>query len=356
MKVLLNGATGGTNFGDFLFARMFHDAVSAQVGEENVFWYESRYCLSDFYKRHLKCRSRKHKLRDIDALICISGGYFCGGDVTLRQYLIRYLRYFHLCMRCILRKIPIAIVGVDIARPNSRIMDRIQRFILQRAELVVVRNEESLEQAKRYGVKNPLCTADTAHSISPDLYEHCAMQEEIAQITGKKLFFHVQPSQKEEARRLLPVVDRFVKNHPEYSVVVGADQYWSGDTSVEELAKEFSCSKVVVNRFDDPLALCKVLDAMDLIITPKLHVGIVGATLEKTVVSFSVHTEKIGRFYHQLGEDERSLPMKDFSEEKALSLLEKYKDVPIRVNPEILRASRKNLEYLSEFINKQLEG
>lgn len=355
MKVLLNGATGGTNFGDFLFARMFHDAVSAQVGEENVFWYESRYCLSDFYKRHLKCRSRKHKLRDIDALVCISGGYFCGGDTTLRQYIIRYLRYFHLCIRCIFRKIPIAIVGVDVAKPKWRAMDRIQRFILSRADLVVVRNEESLEQAKRYGVKAPVLTADTAHVIDPTMYENCAVQEDVAQSGGKKLFFHVQASCQDAAWRLIPAIDQFVKENPEYSVVIGVDQYCEEDAFLFAMAKAFSCPNVVVNNYDDPFALCKVLDMMDLIVTPKLHVGIVGATLGKSVVSFSVHTEKIGRFYHQLGEDERTLPMKDFSEDKAISLLEKYKDVPICVNPEILRASRKNLEYLKEFIDKQLD-
>ena len=32
MKILLNGATGGTNFGDFLFAEAFQQKVGNLVG------------------------------------------------------------------------------------------------------------------------------------------------------------------------------------------------------------------------------------------------------------------------------------------------------------------------------------
>lgn len=40
MKILLNGATGGSNFGDFLFAKMFSERIIKKIGQENVFWYE----------------------------------------------------------------------------------------------------------------------------------------------------------------------------------------------------------------------------------------------------------------------------------------------------------------------------
>ena len=49
MKVLLNGATSGTNFGDFLFAKMFQETLIRLIGEDNVYWYKSRCALSSFY-------------------------------------------------------------------------------------------------------------------------------------------------------------------------------------------------------------------------------------------------------------------------------------------------------------------
>ena len=352
MKILLNGATGGTNFGDYLFAKIFHEAVSRTVGEKNVIWHNSRYCLSDFYQRHLNYSPRKYSLKDIDMLVCISGGYFCGGDKTLWQYVARYLRYFHLCIRCILRKIPIAIIGVDVARSKAKLMDWIQKFILCRADVVIVRNKESYEQLKRYGVKEPICTADTAHVIKPADFKDCAVQEDVEQLQGKKLFFHVQASSRNAAKQLIPTVDRFVKRHPEYSIVIGLDQYCSNDDFLNELAEAFSSDKVVINHYDNPMELCKVLSMMDLIVTPKLHVGIVGASLSKSVVSFSMHTEKIARFYHQLEEDGRTMSMQNFSDDVASNMLEKYHDVPIYVNEDIIKAAESNLEYLQKFIQK----
>lgn len=352
MKILLNGATGGTNFGDFLFAKIFHETVSGMVGEENVVWHNSRYCLSDYYQRHLNYYPRKYSLKDIDMLVCISGGYFCGGDKTAWQYITRYFRYFHLCIRCILRKIPIAIIGVDVARSKAKLMDWIQKFILCRADVVVVRNQESYEQLKRYGVTEPVCTADTAHVIKPAAFEDCSVREDVARLEGKKIFFHVQASGRDVAKQLIPTVDRFVAKHPEYSVVIGLDQYCSNDAFLNELAGDFSAAKVVINHYDNPMELCKVLSMMDLIVTPKLHVGIVGASLSKSVVSFSMHTEKITRFYRQIEEDGRTMSMRDFSDDAALNMLEKYHDVPIRVHEDIIRAAESNLEYLKEFIQR----
>ena len=63
MKVLLNGATNGTNFGDFLFAEAFQNRVAEVVGIDNVYWYDSRYALSDFFKMHLHY-NKKYNLKE----------------------------------------------------------------------------------------------------------------------------------------------------------------------------------------------------------------------------------------------------------------------------------------------------
>ena len=102
--------------------------------------------------------------------------------------------------------------------------------------------------------------------------------------------------------------------------------------------------------YDYPTQLCTTLNEMDLIITPKLHVGIVGATLSKSVISFSIHSEKIKRFYNQLNEENRTLSMNDFDENKALAMLEEYHDKKIVLNESILKLSYRNFEYTKQFI------
>lgn len=52
MKIMLNGATAGTNFGDFLFAKMFQDKTAERVGLENVYWFNFR---NEGIKRVTQC-------------------------------------------------------------------------------------------------------------------------------------------------------------------------------------------------------------------------------------------------------------------------------------------------------------
>ncbi len=355
MKIMLNGATGGTNFGDYLFAEIFQNEVASLVGEENVYWYQSRYSMSDFYCRHLHYDRRRCRLSEIDALVSISGGYFCGADHGFRDYLIRYLRYFRLSLQCIRRKIPIAILGVEVAASKSRWLDRVQRYILTHAEVVTVRNEESLRQLQAYGVQNGILTADTAHTVRETLRVGGPADKADAH-AGKKLFFHVQYNQLAVAKRQIEALNLFLAQHPEYTVYIGADQYVPDEAQrLSDLAALIKANSIKTVPFDDPKDLCRTLSQMDFIVTPKLHVGIVGATYGKSVVSFSVHSEKIGRFYKQLHEEGRSLPMSAFTVEKAVSMMDTYCSTPMRVPEKITELAYENVRILRDFI-KSLSG
>ena len=355
MNVLLNGATGGTNFGDFLFAQMFQDYVGSIVGKENLYWYDGLFSMSDFYKNHLRY-NRSYKLKNIDTLVCISGGYFCGNDHSKRDYIIRYFSYFHIALRCIFHKIPVAIVAVEVGKSKNHFIDMIQKFILKKAKLVVVRNQESFEQLKQYGIKNAICTADSAHAINNDFFATRYIPEEILNINSPKMFFHVQLSQIDASYRVLPAINVFLKRHPDYYVIVGTDQYVPDQKErLQEVIKRIKCDRVLINQYEDPVALCKVLDNVDFIVTPKLHVGIVGATLGKSVVSFSIHNEKIVRFYNQLNENGRSLPMAKFDDAKAIDMLETYHNKPMHVSSEIISKAQDNFEMLGDFLLKVSE-
>lgn len=344
MKILLNGATAGTNFGDFLFAEAFQQEVSKLVCKDNVYWYESRYALSDFYKKHLHY-NKKYNLNEIDALICISGGYFCGNDQTIKDYIIRYLRYFKLCIRCIKKNIPVAIIGVDVGIPKNYLMKKIQEYILKNCSVLVVRNEESFKNLNVYGVKNAICTTDTAHAIVENLRLPEKTEKE-----NKKMFIHIDRNYIKEQEKLINPINSFLMKHPEYEVYLGTDQKRENDDELMKYLDQIKCKHKQLVPYGYPTQLCNILNEMDLIITPKLHVGIVGATLSKSVVSFSIHTEKIRRFYNQLNEENRTLSMNDFEENKALAMLEEYHDKKIVLKESILKLSYQNFEYVEQFI------
>lgn len=345
MKILLNGATGGSNFGDYLFAEIFQNEIEKFIGKENIYWYDSRYQLSDFYKKHLNYRKKKCRLSEIDALICISGGYFCGEDKSFKDYIIRYLRYFRICIKCINKKIPYIIIGIDVAHSKFKILDKIQKYVLKNAKIVTVRNVESIKTLKEYGITTGILTADTAHTVDKTL-----LRENQKHFDGKNIFFHVQMNRINDAQKIIPALNKFLETHTEYNVYVGTDQLISNDNSLKELAARIRAKHVKILPFDYPVDLCFILSEMDFIITPKLHVGIVGATLGKSVLSFSIHSEKISRFYNQLNESGRSLPMAEFTEEKALKMMENYYNKPIKIPEYIRNNAFKNLAYVDDFV------
>ena len=129
MKVMLSGATAGTNFGDLLFAKMFQQHISEHIGEENVFWYSTRFSMSSFFKNSLNY-SREGKTKDMDALVYVSGGYFCGNDKNLRDRIFRVLRYFVVGLKCNFYKIPYCIIGLEVSDPKNKWLRWIEKKVL----------------------------------------------------------------------------------------------------------------------------------------------------------------------------------------------------------------------------------
>lgn len=359
MKILLNGATSGTNFGDFLFAKMFSERVGKKIGNDNVYWYDGIFSLSSFYKKHLSY-DKKYRFKDIDALIYIAGGYFCGNDTLYRHYIIRFFSYFLIGMRCIIAKKPFGIFAVDVGEVKCRWLRWVEKTILKKAKIVIVRNKESLEVLEKYGIKDGILTADAVFGMDDSLFANETVSEEISACKDKKLFLHISSSNdvnNKIIKNVVPGLNEFLANHTEYAVVIGLDQYPENQKEIiESVASKIECKKVIYNYFDNPVQLCKVLDDMDCIVTPKLHVGIVGAKLSKSVISFSNHTQKISRLYNQLGETERSVSIDNCNEQLVKNMIEKYHNIPISVSDEMSNIAYKNFELLDGFIDEFLRG
>lgn len=355
MKILINGATAGTNFGDYLFAEMYQNYIACKIGKENVFWYDSRFSYSNFFKNNLK-NENKFDLKNIDAFLYMPGGYFCGQNSKLKNYLMVYLMYFRIGLKCLRKKIPYAILGMEISHSKNKIIERIQKKLLVNAKVVSVRNIESYEVAKSYGVKNLFCGADNVFSLDKSMFENITIPSELIDNKCKKIFFHINlkpDSNVEIQEKILPALNSFLENHPEYSVVVSGDQYYpSFKEELNSIANQVKSKNVIKYYYDNPIGLCKVIDCCDLIVTTKLHVGIVGARLSKSVISFSGHTEKIERLYKQLGEEGRTTPLNTLTIDKALLMLNKFHDTPIVVDNKIMDLANMHFSLLDEFLDK----
>lgn len=349
MKILLCGATAGSNFGDFMLAKIFQETVSDIVGSENVYWHNSFGSYSEFFEKNLN-NHNKYRLSKIDKMIYISGGYFFGSDCNIKQYIARFLRYFLIGIRCIIRKKPYIIIGMEVGQSKSKIITRIQKLIIKHSDYISVRNKESYDYVKKHIRKDVELTSDTAIGIPMDFYK---FEQFTFPKCNKRLFLHINSIPKNNSEiiaKIVPSVNKLLQKN-DYTVAISADQYSSYQSeALKEVAGKINTSKIELYTYDNPMKLCAILNASDLVITTKLHVGIFSSRFEKSVVSFSGYTDKIVRFYNQIGESDRSISLKQYDVETGYLMLDKYKDRDICINSEIIEMANNNLLHIKQFI------
>lgn len=352
MKILLHGATMGSNFGDFLFAKMFRVEVEKVPAVKKVYYYESRWALSDFFKKHLEY-DQKYSFRSISALVLFGGGYFLGNDRTIKDYVLRFLRYFLIALKCYIFKKPYAIIGVDVGISKNKCLQYIQKIVLKHARIVAVRNTESLVVMRSIGLDNVILTADPVFALDRNLFQNERMPGRIQSLNGPCLFLHINPHHNQNVliiNKVIPVINKFIESHQDYNVVVACDQAMGHDNALEKVLDAIETCNKVAYIYDKPMELCKVVDRCELIVTTKLHIGIVGAHLGKSVISFAGHADKIQRLYNQLGEGGRTIPLEDLTLDGGVEMLEKNYKQPTMIPKFVQDNAELNFVILRQFI------
>jgi polysaccharide pyruvyl transferase WcaK-like protein len=356
-KIMLHGATMGTNFGDFIFAKLFYDRVKDLNRDGETYFYESKYAMSDFFKKQLKYSFNysRNSLLKSDALVYISGGYFGERKQSLKESILRFLRYMVVGCYFVLRKKPIAIIGVGAGPLSNRFLKLCCKKIFNHASVITVRDNESKEYLKEYGVnKNIIVTTDSAQILSYlDFPKNIKQWVEGEFVSSKYIFLHINPGHDTNIaiiNKIVKPLNTFLKRHSEFGVIVGCDQYSHSKEELNKIKNCLVCENILLFDYNEPMSLCSVLNKVDLIITTKLHVGIIGVTCAKSVVSISGHSEKILRYYKQINESNRAIKISNCNNEMVLDLLERYYNTPIILDDKIFDLAKSNFEALNEFI------
>ena len=354
MKVLLCGATAGSNFGDYLLAQMFQDCASEVVGIENVYWYNRFYSYSNFFKKHLN-NDKNYRFSDIDMMVYISGGYFFGKDKKLKNYIARFFRYCLIGLQCIMFKKPYIIIGMEAGPSKSRIIKGIQAYLIKKAKYISVRNEESYDYVKKHIREDVVLTADTALALPKHF---CKCKSLKMPEVSKRVLLHIDSEAAGNVRiidKIVPVLNEFLKTNTEYVVALSPDQYSDiQKEALNQVAKKINTNNIEIYPYDDPFKLCMIIQNSDLVITTKLHVGIIAAKLEKSVVSFSSYTEKIKRFYAQIEESSRTLALDEFDTKVAYEMLCKFKCQGIRIDEYLIKQANNNILTTKKMIEDEL--
>lgn len=341
-KILIVGATYSNNFGDMLFAKMIADTL--YMDNEIKF-----YKLSEFAKNFVgEEKISDFKNAEADALVYMPGGFFGDRHVTsLIVTLYWFVRYFPIGLSFAFKGKPILVLGVGAGPCKYWIMRRIIQYICSRSKRVIVREEDSRDFLKTLGINSEV-TSDLAQLISRYDFKDIPLKKN----NKKKLLVHVNQNQN-VASVIIPAVKKFYSKHKEdYSIVLASDQVCANESIIFEQLLDFARDDVELYRYKDPLELCSVISQCDVVVSYKLHVGIVACSFGKSVIAVPEHYKKVERYYKHIGYPERVLPFYLAESSTVFDLIERYHEEYITVPPHILHAADKNYHYLIKFVGE----
>ena len=137
--------------------------------------------------------------------------------------------------------------------------------------------------------------------------------------------------------------------HPEYKVIIGNDILQNDDSNYEYAIKQIGKERVIYYKYSWPDELCSVIAQSNVVLTYKLHVGILAATFGCSVLSFSMH-EKIPRYYSQIQCPERCIDFDKANPEIVDMQLERFAGIPTSIPQSVLELANDNWSRLDQYL------
>lgn len=363
MRVMLQGYLQGANFGDILFAHMFYDKCKS-LGFDVDFYQYKDYGIGDFCRKELGYTRHNSYLRNYkaDALILISGGCLWDDRNRKGETRKRFYRYVLPARLYQMMGKPVYCLGVGGGPVDSRFLRYEIVKMLNNASVIQFRDEATCRVFEEYDVKNKITvTSDTAHIITSKMLKPLNEKSELDILSRgrKKILIHIPDGKPEDIKLLenvIPGVIRFLKKHKEYLVVLSNDnlrEIWPWELKeINRIRLKFE--EAGIERYDykyhDSWQMCSLINEMDCVVTSKLHVGVIGVALGKSVVAFPVSREKTVNYYNHIGESERCIHIDKVNEDIVYSQLEKYHDLPVFLSDRFRIEAEKNLSVIENLL------
>lgn len=307
-KVALHGSYFGYNFGDTLLCALFRHWINSVSDVEVVVPLASR------RNRQLIGADRRGLfafIRCTDVIFC-GGGYFGGpGQPSLKWSVRNYFRHFLIAELAMLTRKRISILGTGVGPVTSPFLRRELRRLVNHADQIIVRDEESRNFLQQeLGVSRSIIVDVDAAMYMPreffDKTPEVKESETTSQVPDPQVVaIHLTNFGAPQWEAMAEVIAEFCARESSIVPLLIVDSRTrSGQPAAQDKASQRL--HVLIPRAKqigyngDPTELCRVLDSTDLIVTNKLHVGIVGVVLGKNIISLPQHV-KTPRFYKQLG-------------------------------------------------------
>lgn len=347
-KVLIHCSTnyGTSNFGDVLFAYLILQRLT-EKGFQAAFYDLSPY-VSNYLYHVCELPEYHFPVESADGVIYFAGGYF--GEprgYRLDKKIIHYLRFMPVGNKAVRLNKKMAVIGIGAGNHLSFPTRLAVRRICQKSYGITTRDKESTAFLQSIGVTHQIETcSDIAQTID---FQKLRCSDEFYFNDCKKYVFLHTNFKTDIAYFFAEGLKLFFHHHPNVTAIVGADSEADIQVAYEMVASVLGRDRTVSYSYSTPDNLCYVLRRCGLIITYKLHVGILSAALGCSVIAFPKH-EKVRRYYRQIGEAGRYVDYGEATVDDVSRLAEKYFEEPIELAPEIKALAQKNWDIVDSFL------
>lgn len=363
-KIALHGAHRVDNFGDSLFVVYFYRWLkeTIDIDDEDIILPFA----NERVRRLVKVSNIKglSGLLRSDKIVFIGGGYLGERPNKKLIWNIRLLtRHISIGLLAVIKKKPFTFIGVGAGPLTNPISRKLTVFICNKSEKVIVRDEESKKYLLDYGVKEGKIK-ETADSIlllqesDVDTYWNEKYKKELTDNQSSKTTYigvHLQASSNniEKLKAIISDIEKYCNGLKNYRIVVFNDTYKEkpNSTALNLFLERFAEEKIINIDYINPDQLIALINNLDIVITTKLHCGIVANCLGKYTLSISVHN-KTTRLYKQLGIEKRQILINDYKNCDLIEMLSDYGKVETKNNvPGKLRQlAEENKQELIKFI------
>ncbi len=279
-------------------------------------------------------------------------------DVTSSKSILYYLALIRLAQLCGMKTMLYANGIGPIIKKRDR---KIASWILDRVDLITLRDDRSDEELKSLGVTRPkvIITADPAFTIDTDKSMSGKFFTDFAGVpSGTKLcvvsireWKHSSPTFTDDLARLC---DYMVEKHDMYPLFIPMQYPEDTEISRVVMSKMTKPSYIISREFTVP-EIFSVLSEAQLIIGMRLHSLIYATTLEIPSMAL-VYDPKITAFMASLNQPD-CLNVEDFSTDKAKqsldAIINESDERRIRLhetNAVLRKTAEKNAEYALELL------
>lgn len=351
-KILLHGATncGSSNYGDFIYAYEVYQYLSIKYDVE-------LYQPSPYFKKYLGLSEHKHiGIHDADYLVYLPGGYFGEGhNARFRDNLVQFLRFMPFGLIGILFRKHIIVIGVGAGPVNSWFMRSAVRMIGRHATVITTRDKSSYQAMDKLGIRNIHDYFDMILAFPLARQDKLSKQLEQVLTSGDEnriLLVHYNHSHEAMVKFAAAVNEFIAQSSHRYTVVVSSDSILDNEEKMYQEFKHLCHFNSVHYIYDNPFDFTELLRRADVVLTCKLHVGVVAAMFDKSVICAAEHPEKTIRFYSYIGEFGRCSSLYKSDPENILINLKKYENQPMHIDSRVKNLAMKHWDALNLAIRK----